>query len=135
VDEPEELGEATAKLMIDEKFFDRTRNQKVLFTAQEALDLRGVTKAISETTGKVVSFEIVTLDEYAKEFVKDGKKPESLARSWATTYDGLAKGEGEAVDRLMEEVLGRKPITASEWIKKTLGENPEYTWHQQGTLQ
>jgi len=130
----EELGEATAKLMVEEKYFDRFRNQKVLFTAQEPLDCRGVAKTISEATGKELTFEIVTLDEYAKEFAKVGK-PEQLARAWATTYDGLAKGEGELVDGLMEEVLGRRPISASEWIKKTVGENPEYIWHQQGSLQ
>lgn len=130
----EELGEATAKLMAEDEYFDRFRNRKVLLAAQEALDCRGVTKVISEATGKEVGFEIVALDEYTKEFAKNGR-PEWLARVWATTYDGLAKGEGELVDGLMEEVLGRKPITASEWIKKTLRENPEYIWHQQGSLQ
>jgi hypothetical protein len=128
----DELGEATAKLLADNgKFFEKYRNSTVLLTAQETLDCRGVTKIIEETLGKKIEFEIVSFEQYAAAFVKDGK-PEWLAPVWGSTYDGLAQGEGETTDPLMEELLGRKPIGATEWLKKTLSKNAEYIWHQQG---
>jgi uncharacterized protein YbjT (DUF2867 family) len=129
----DELGEATAKLLADTgKFFEKYRNDTVLLTGQERLDLRGVTKVMSETLGKKIGFEIVPFEQYKKALVEGGK-PEWLAPLWGSSFDGLAKGEGETVDPLMEELLGRKPIGAKEWIKKTLTENPRYTWHQQGS--
>jgi len=122
----DELAEGTAKVLLEDRF----RNETLLLTAQERLDLRGVAAVISKALGKEVSFEIVSKEEYVKALASDGK-PESLAGIWAETYEGMAKGEGRTVDPLLEQLLGRKPIGAEEWIKKALENDPAYVWHQQ----
>ncbi|KAF8249900.1 NAD(P)-binding protein [Wilcoxina mikolae CBS 423.85] len=122
----DELAEGTAKVLLEDRF----RNETLLLTAQEKLNLRDTAAAVSNALGKEVSFEVVPKEEYVKALVRDGK-PEWVAVIWAETYDGMAKGEGATVDPLLEELLGRKPIGAKEWIRKTLEKDPAYIWHQQ----
>jgi uncharacterized protein YbjT (DUF2867 family) len=122
----DELAEGTAKVLLEDRF----RNETLLLTAQKKLDLRGTAAAVSNALGKEVSFEVVPKEEYVKALVRDGK-PEWIAGILAETYDGMAKEEGATVDPLLEELLGRKPICAKEWIRKTLEKDSAYIWHQQ----
>lgn len=125
-----ELGEATARVLLDDT--DRFRNDKIVLTAQEALDLRGVARVVGQSLGREIAFSVVSLDDYLRRKVGRDGVPESLARAWASTYAGLVLGEGATVSPLLEELLGRQPTPASQWIAATLATNPRYTWHQQG---
>ncbi|KAA8910542.1 hypothetical protein FN846DRAFT_904957 [Sphaerosporella brunnea] len=94
----DELGEQTAKLLADEG---------------------KVTKVMAQALGKNIEFEIVPFEEYAQALINGGK-PEWLASVRGSTCDGVAKGEEETTEPLLEELLGRKPIGATEWLQKTL---------------
>jgi uncharacterized protein YbjT (DUF2867 family) len=128
----EELAEGTAKLLVSEALAERLRNKTVVLTGPEAMTMKRTTEIVAQARGREIEFEIVSDQEYAESFVQTGK-PKWLAAVWGTAYYGLEKGECELVDPLLEEVLGRKPTAGSEWIKKTLTENPSYSWHQQGS--
>ncbi|KAF2453188.1 hypothetical protein BDY21DRAFT_142601 [Lineolata rhizophorae] len=124
----EELGEATAKLMVQ----GGHENEIVLLTGPKAHSLAAIVDTINKTTGRNVLIRHVNLDEYVMFGTADdeGGKPEAFFRAWSTFYSSIAAGDGSVVDPLMEEVLGRKPTDALEFIAQALKENPNYTWHQ-----
>jgi len=129
----DELAEGTAKLVVSEALAERLKNKTVLLTGPEALTMKETTEVVAQALGREIEFEIVSDEEYAESFVQTGR-PRWLASFWSTVLYGLEKGDGELVDPFLEEALGRKPTAGSEWIKKTLTENPNYTWHQQDSF-
>ena len=44
--------------------------------------------------------------------------------------EGVAKGEAETVDPLMEELLGRRPKDGVQVVEELLRKDHEYMWHQ-----
>jgi len=124
----EELGEATAKLMVKGGF----DNEIVLFSGPEALTLAELVEAVNEASGRNVSIKWVSDDEYIKyNFANDeGKKPEFFFHSWTTMFNGVAGGDAAHVSPLLQETLGRRPLDARQFVKDTLRKNRDYTWHQ-----
>ncbi|KAL9063465.1 MAG: hypothetical protein Q9157_008231 [Trypethelium eluteriae] len=126
----EELGEATAKLMIK----GGHDNEIVLLTGPRAYTLSDVVGIVNEVTGRNVSIEFVDPVEYVNKSTeldkKEGKKPEGFYKAWVSLLEGLKHGEAGTVSPLMEELLGRTPKDGKELITGFLKENPNFTWHQ-----
>ena len=126
----EELGEATAKLMVK----GGHENEIVLLTGPSTYTLSDAVNMVNEVTGRNVTVEFVGPDEYvAKSTALDkgqGNKPEAFYRAWVSLLEGLKQGEGATVSSLMGEVLGRTPKDGKELITGFLKANPDYTWHQ-----
>lgn len=120
-----ELGEATARVLLDDT--DRFRNDKIVLTAQETLDLRGVARVVGQSLGHEIEFVLVSPNCYLQRKTGRDGVPEGLVCAWATMYEGLAAGEGATVSPLLGELLGRRPTPASEWIAATLAADPYYT--------
>ncbi|KAJ5587592.1 uncharacterized protein N7459_003357 [Penicillium hispanicum] len=124
----EELGEATARLMI-RGGHDR---EIVLLTAQKSITFSEVVDLINETTGRQVQLKLVSPDEFVaiKAAEDEGGKAEGFFRKIITWYDSIAKGEGAITDPLMADLLGREPVPPRAAIATMLKENRDYGWHQ-----
>ncbi|KAL7265820.1 hypothetical protein RUND412_011653 [Rhizina undulata] len=124
-----ELAEANARLLLGESH----KNSTALLSGPEAITLREIAELISETLNlqPPIEFKIIPEEEYIQELVRAGKE-EWFARKWVTTYVGLERGDGGFVTGVLEELLGRKPKGAREYIAQLLREsNGQYRWHQQ----
>ena len=123
-----ELAEATANLMMRSGH----ENTTVLLTGPKAVTLAALVETISDVTGKNIAFDKMPFEKYAKVSAKHdgGGKSEGWFDKRISWYDGLAKGDGKAVDPLMEQLLGRKPKDGTELVREILTADPNYTWDQ-----
>lgn len=123
-----ELGEATANLMM------RGRHEKeiVLLTGPKAVTLATLVETINDVTGRGITVEKMPFDKYTKESAEndEGGKSEWWFEKRITWCNGVARGDGKAVDPLMEQLLGRKPKDGTEIVREILTADPNYTWHQ-----
>jgi nucleoside-diphosphate-sugar epimerase len=123
----EELGEATARLMV-RGGFDR---EIVLLTAQETVTFSEIVDLINETTGRKVQFKIVSPDEFVRVKRDDeGGKAEGFFKALISWYEGISKGETCTIDPLMADLLGRDPVSPREAIRGFLTRDRDYKWHQ-----
>jgi hypothetical protein len=123
----EELGEATARLMIrgghDRKI--------VLLTAQQTITFSEIVDVINETTGRQVRLELVSPEEFVKVKANDeGGKSDGFFKALISWYDGISQGETCTIDPLMADLLGRDPVSPREAIRKFLTDDRDYEWHQ-----
>ena len=123
-----ELAEATANLMIEGDY----KMEAVLLTGPKAVTLADLVKTINNVTGRKITIERMPFDKYAKESAEsdEGGKSEWWFKKRISWYDGVEEGDGEAVDPLMERLLGRKPKDGIEVVTEILTTDPDYTWHQ-----
>ena len=123
-----ELAEATANLMMRSGH----ENDIVLLTGPTAVTLAALVETINDVTGNNIAVDKTPFEKYAKVSAEhdEGGKSEWWFDKRISWYDGLAKGDGKAVDPLMEQLLGRKPKDGTEIIREILTDDPNYTWHQ-----
>lgn len=123
-----ELAEATANLMM------RSGHEKeiVLLTGPKAVTLAALAETINNVTGKRIAVDKMPFEKYAKKSAEndEGGKSEWWFEKRVSWYDGIAKGDGKAVEPLMEQLLGRKPKDGTEVVREILTADPNYTWHQ-----
>ena len=123
-----ELAEATANLMMGSGH----KSEIVLLTGLKAVTLAALVGTINDVTGKNIAVDEMPLEKYAKVSAEhdEGGKSEWWFEKRISWYEGLAKGDGKAVDPLMEQLLGRKPKDGTEIVREILTADPNYTWHQ-----
>ncbi|KAF2838185.1 putative NmrA-like family protein [Patellaria atrata CBS 101060] len=124
----EELGEATAKLMLKGGF----ENQIVLLSGPNAFRYSDVVKVINETTGRNVKLEIVPKKEYVRKCAEndEGGKNEAFFKAWAGMFDCMDKGDAATVSPTLSEVLERPAKDGLQVIKELLKKDRNFTWHQ-----
>ncbi|KAF2762614.1 putative nucleoside-diphosphate-sugar epimerase [Pseudovirgaria hyperparasitica] len=130
----DELGEATAKLMVEGGREKETVSPRmVLLSGAKANSFSELVEAINSASGRSVSMEIVSTEEYISlnSSNDEGEKPIDFFRHWSAVYDELATGGAAETSTLLAQLLGREPKSGVEWIIETLRNDPEYTWHQQ----
>ncbi|KAK4446472.1 quinone oxidoreductase 2 [Podospora aff. communis PSN243] len=123
----DELGEANAALiaryLLDKERFERDWagwvNGTVVFTGSKAWRLDETVEVLEGVANKRLIIIEVSVDEYvAQPEVLAVFGSEELARTWATAWEAIKKGETAAVTSDLEVVLGRKPedfhITVAE---------------------
>ncbi|KAG2185851.1 hypothetical protein INT43_002289 [Umbelopsis isabellina] len=111
-----ELGEATAKLLVTDEFKNRT----VTLSGARAYTLKETTEILSTILKKDIQFEKVS----EQEFIEKNAAIRDVAEWWASTYPSLEKGEGGMVDDTLERLLGRTPRRFEEMLRYTLKEDP-----------
>lgn len=123
-----ELGEATAKLMLKEGY----ENQIVLLTGPKTCTFADIVEMIKKITGNQLTLHMVSAEEYVTKnaAIDEGKKPAQFFEAWRSLLEGVAAGEVQDIDPLMEELLGRQPKDGLQVIEGLLKENSGYTWHQ-----
>ncbi|EEP81207.1 predicted protein [Uncinocarpus reesii 1704] len=135
----EELGEATANLMLRDPGTLSFHNNIALLTASRTYTLADVVAAISQATGTDIPVEQVSRDDFprilAAEDAKDGrgKKSEQFFTSWRSLIEAMEQGEARTVDPLMQELLGREPRDAMQHVARLVQDGAReggYTWHQ-----
>ncbi|KAI0364006.1 NmrA-like family protein [Pilatotrama ljubarskyi] len=115
----EDLGEGTAKIMVQGGFENETR----LLSGSRSITLREIAEKISSLLGRNVKLVVATEDDYVRANVgKHGPRgEEEFLRKWATTYKALERGELDVVDPLLQQVLGRELKPFEDTLKETLG--------------
>jgi hypothetical protein len=98
-----DLAEGTARLLLEGG------------RAGEAL---GLTGPAAPTLAEVAAmqergFRLVRVEEYVAGLEAAGRGAD-FAREWATTYEGVARGEFGRVDPLLGDLLGRPPRSMAE---------------------
>lgn len=122
-----ELSKATARLMI-RGGYDR---QIVVLNAQQNITFAEIVDVINETTGRQVQFEIVSPEKYLEvKETDEGNKPASFFNMFLSWYDAIKDGELGVIDPLMEDVLGRAPVSPKDAIRQLLEEDRDFKWHQ-----
>ncbi|KAI8970993.1 NmrA-like family protein [Trametes punicea] len=115
----EDLGEGTAKLMVQGGFENETR----LFSGSRSIALSEIAEKISQLLGRNVRLVVSTEDDYVRANVgKHGPRgEEEFLRKWATTYKALERGELDVVDPLLHQILGRELKPFEDTLRETLG--------------
>ncbi|KAK5064593.1 hypothetical protein LTR84_000426 [Exophiala bonariae] len=111
----DDLGEGTARILAD---YQRYVGQTLRLTGPRATTIKDVAKLWERHTGRKAEVRLVGKEE-AETYHKFEKKslPEDafwVLESWAGWHDGLAQGEAEVVDPLLEKLLGRQPLGIEE---------------------
>lgn len=112
----DELAEANARLLLSNA--KEYRNATTVLTGPTTLTLRQIAELIPEVTGKPLVFE-VSEQAYVQAALKAGQN-EKIVEAFVTIYKALEAGEGDIIDPLAEELLGRKPTSAKEKIRELL---------------
>ena len=97
-----DLGAGTAKLLT----LDDYTNQTVLLSGDKAYTVTETAALVGKVVKKNVRTEIISVDEYV-DIVGKGRLGPGFAKQWATTYDGLKRGECATVDPLLGHLIGR----------------------------
>lgn len=126
----EELGEATAHLILRPSAdFPR---KIVLLTGPEAASSQDLVDVINRVTGRNVRIEEVSLDKWVNKMVEEdqGGKGRAFFEKRVSWHEGTSQGDGETVDPLMGQLLGRQPKKGTEVVEELLKKDRDYTWHQ-----
>lgn len=126
----DELGEATAHLILRPST-DFAR-KIILLTGPEAATLRDLVDVINRVTRRNVRYEEIALDRWVDKMVEEdeGSKGRAFFEKRLSWHEGIAKGDGETVDPLMGELLGRQPKRGTEVVEQLLKKDGDYIWHQ-----
>lgn len=111
----DDLGEGTARILAElvkgqREYIGQTLN----LTGPRATSLSEIARLVEKVSGRKVNLKLVG-KEAAKEYhLKDGKKEKWQVESWVGWFDGVSAGECAVVDPLLEEILGRAPLSVEE---------------------
>ncbi|KAF2138831.1 uncharacterized protein K452DRAFT_233712 [Aplosporella prunicola CBS 121167] len=125
----DELAEATAKLMLK----GGHENEIIDLTGPTAIPLTTMISTINRTTSRAITVSFVSDAAYiALNSANDeGRKPAAFFRNWVTLLRGIEAGRAAVVSPLMEEALGRRPLSGLEGLEKLLSDaGGDYIWHQ-----
>jgi hypothetical protein len=128
----DELGEATARLLVryvrDPSSFPYL-NQIILLSGPQALTLAETVDILGRVINRKLRIRQVSVDEYldqpqVKNFLSYGGGAGTLARSWATVFDGIRRGECSVVTPFLKEIIGREPEDFETTIRKLVAVEP-----------
>lgn len=98
----DELAEGTARLLVAGGHV----GDALPLTGPAAPTIAATAELISRRLGRPIGRRVVSREEFVTRRVATGE-PKLQAERWASTYDGLARGEFSTVDPLLESLLGR----------------------------
>jgi len=109
-----DLAEAGANVLLDTT--GRYDNKTLVLTGAEAVSYHDVVKSISEATGLSIGYYSPSLEEFNTTLTGAGVPAEiiGLVAGFATA---IKVGEFDRVSNDLEQVLGRKPTPAAEFLK------------------
>lgn len=108
-----DLGAGTAKLLT----LDEYTNQTVLLSGDRACTLPKTAEIVGKIVNKQVVTKIIPRGDYEAKLGK-GRMGPDFAKLWATTYDGLERGECATVDPLLQKLIGE--LTSLQVIFKEI---------------
>ena len=125
----DDLGEATARLMLADPSSPQWKNKIVLLSGPEPWTFDQLAASITKLldwTDHPLTVEGIGEDAWVshqaevKTGSKDDPEAREFARGWATTYPAIERGELAVVDPLCESLLGRKCVGMEESLRAIL---------------
>ncbi len=114
----EELAEAAARVLTSEGH----KNKTYMLSNNESVSYGDIAAAISEVSGKEVTYHSPEPEEFKSSLKEAGVPPEYIGIFTAFSV-AQAKGELDVEDDSLEKLIGRKPVTAKEYIAQVYGKN------------
>ncbi|KAH8698327.1 hypothetical protein BGW36DRAFT_293482 [Talaromyces proteolyticus] len=113
----EEIGEAIARLLIRYVRGPQAypyENKKIVLSGPRALSLRETANVLGRAVNRRLRVRQVALEEYleqprVRQFDSYDSDPKALARSWATVFEAIRRGECAVTTTSLENLLGREP--------------------------
>ncbi|KKY26472.1 putativelike family protein [Phaeomoniella chlamydospora] len=138
----DDLGEATARIMVDEPSKPEWRNKRVLLSGPEAWTLDRLASSISEIlkwnddpliVKEIGADDWITHQAQARSGSKGDPRTRSVANPeakefaslWATTYPAIEERELGVVDPLCERLLGRHRTPMDQFLQDFLREQQD----------
>lgn len=108
------------------------KNETVLLTAGETITAREIVDTINQLTGRKLDLQFVSEKEFLAYHTEHdkGRKPRAIFEILASWWRAVARGELKTTDELMGRLLGRKPLTPEDAVKRLLQNGGDHTWHQ-----
>jgi uncharacterized protein YbjT (DUF2867 family) len=85
-------------------------------TGPQALTMREIAAELSRATKRTIAYKNETLDE-ARASRAGFDAPEFAKEGWISTYVAIAKGEFDVVSRDVSAIVGRRPMSLSDFLK------------------
>lgn len=108
-----ELGEALANAMLDHQGGDRT----YVVASPQAYSFDDVAAALTEMSGKTLTYTQLTDEEYIASVVEAGM-PEHVARLYLGFYYDIRDNQLDETSPDLEALLGRQPATLAEGLRE-----------------
>lgn len=107
-----DLGEAIAKVMLE----DSGESHIYKLTASEAWSFDDVAAALSDLSGKTITYTPIDRPTFEAQMIKRGL-PASTYEQIGGFYSDIRDGQLDEVTSEMEHVLGRKPTSLKDGLK------------------
>ena len=109
-----EMGEGTANLFLQS---EQHQNKVYDITNTELYSFEDVAKALSELSGKIITYTDADLDEFTK-ILKERNVPEQFIFIFTAFVTDFKNHQYEKPTNDLEKLLGRKPATLKEALKE-----------------
>lgn len=107
----EELAEASAHILAG----DGHANKIYEMAGSTSESLYEVAEHLTEITGKIVTYENPSTETFLQVSAQAGLDPQATGL-FAAFSEGIKQGEFDFPDPLMENLLGRKPVTIKQYL-------------------
>lgn len=118
----DELGEATARLVAQYASSPTSfayTNKTLSLTGSREMTLESTVQTLSRAVGKEVCIRQVSVEEYATQpQVVEAFGSEALAKTWATAFEAIRRGETAKVTPILKKLLGRDPEDFEVTVRK-----------------
>ncbi|MEW5676036.1 SDR family oxidoreductase [Flavobacterium enshiense] len=110
-----DLGEGIANLLVQEGH----ENKKYTLSNSSSWSFSDIAEILSEISGKEVKYNNTSRKDFIDYRMNTDGLPEFVATFLADWGAATENGEFEENDPMLEELLGRKPMTLNEFLKTT----------------
>lgn len=126
----DELGEGIATLLVRRVVEPKGEKRIVLLTASETNSLVDLVEAIDSELPVRYLYPEDWIEESAKDDI--GGKDKAWFEARLVFTEGVCKGDAAVMDPALEKLLGRKPETGVQAVRRLIQEAGEkgYRWHQ-----
>lgn len=115
----QELGEATANIILEVSKNPSLANQTILLSGPRSLSLQEIADVIGKVIGKDLPIRQVSVEEYAKRPEVDAGLA-GQGREWANACNAIRDGETAVVTPHLQKYLGREPESFETTIRAML---------------
>ena len=106
------MAEATANVLIS----DGHENKNYGISNAENVSVPDIVKSLGEVVGKDINYVSPTSEVFIETMTKAGM-PEQFVGMFAGFSEAIRQGEFETFKTDLETLLGRKPVTAKEFLQ------------------
>jgi uncharacterized protein YbjT (DUF2867 family) len=99
---------------------DTYPGQVLPITGPQSLTFREVTAIIAEAIGRPLKYEAISDDDARERYAKISGSPEET-EAHVVLWRAIREGRLASVTHDVERILGRQPISLSQWVKENAG--------------